>query len=334
MELFDLSQISVQDMLLVKAITNHGSISQAAQIIGVSQPTASYRLNKLRQIFSDPIFVSAKRKMSPTVKGQRIIKTFLVQIESLEKLAVPEIFDPASTERSFTIVAKGFQYSAMVAIVPKLFFKETRRAKLFIEQEKDDLPASLRHHDAIDFLALPFESKGDSGIRRFVSPALQVRVYYDGNVRKPPNTIKAFSESRFVVLSSLKSQPGFIDQILGENGYPPRNIVGYAPTSASIAGFIGGTDLIYIGSSFTSALGGENLFNAGVPFYTPPIRHEIRWSISKENETGHTWLQNLLVNAMMTAFDPQFQIDQAEKFVLLSEFEQLEQANGPASQPN
>jgi len=136
MELFDFNQISVQDMLLVKAIAEHGSISQAALASGVSQPTASYRLNKLREIFSDPIFVSINRRMSPTTKGHRIIETFLVQIDLITKLAAPEIFDPKTTERSFTIIAKGVQFSAMVAMLPKLFFAQTRRAKLFTEQEK------------------------------------------------------------------------------------------------------------------------------------------------------------------------------------------------------
>jgi len=155
-------------------------------------------------------------------------------------------------------------------------------------------------------------------------------VYYDANIRKPTNTVKAFSECRFVMLKSLKSSPSFVDNALRNQGLSPRNIVGYAPTSASIAGFIGGTDLVYVGSSFTSALGGDTLSSTEILFDSPSIRHEIRWRISKETETGHAWLRNLLIKLMVAAFEPGFQLDPAEKFVLLSEFEQLKNVNGPA----
>ncbi|MCF6306071.1 MAG: LysR family transcriptional regulator [Rhodobacteraceae bacterium] len=316
-------------MLLVKAIAEFGSISQAAQVIGVSQPTASYRLNKLREIFADPVFTRVNRKMAPTVKGQRIIETFLIQIGMLTKLAAPEVFDPKTTERSFTIIAKGFQFSAMMVMLPKQFFKETRWAKLLIEQDKEDMPIGYQRDDAADFLALPYESQGGEGIRRFVSPALQVMLYYDADIRKPPETIKAFSECRFVMLKSLKSLPSFVDDFLRQNGYPARKVVGYAPTSASVAGFIGGTDLVYVGSSFTSTLGDNSLSSAEIPFEMAPIRHEIRWEISKENEPGHAWLRNLLINGMKDAFEPDFQIDPSEEFVLLSGFEQLKNRHRP-----
>lgn len=91
--------------------------------------------------------------------------------------------------------------------------------------------------------------------------------------------------------------------------------------------FIAGTDLVYVGSSFILILGDKNLSRAENPFDVPSIRHEIRWNISKENEAGHTWLRSLIIDSIMEAFKPDFQLDPTEKFVVLSDFEQLKDKN-------
>lgn len=334
MELFDFSQISVQDMLLVKAIAEHGSISQAAQVVGVSQPTASYRLNKLREIFADQIFTSVNRQMSPTIKGLRIVETFRTQIDHFSRLAAPEIFDPKTTKRSFTIIAKGFQFSALGALLPKVFFKETRFAKLFIEQGHGLMSINQQLSDRVDFLAQPYESQGAAGIRRLVSPALQMMIYFDADVRKAPKTMQDISECRFVMLNSLVSLPSIVDKLLLKNGFSARNIVAIAPTSTAIAEFIKGTDLVFIGSSFSSAIGDSALSHAEFPMKIPPIRHEIRWSISKEAEAGHAWLRNMLMSLKRADFKPSFQIDPGEQFIMLSEFEQIRSNIGPSTTLN
>jgi len=323
MDLFNLNQISVQDMLLVKAISETTSVSRAALTMGISQPTASYRLNKLRDIFSDQIFVSINRKMMPTPKGFQIVKTMTGQVDNFVRLISTEDFDPLRTRREFIILARGFQISALLKMVPPVFFRETRLAKLFIEAEKDVATTNRDLLERADFFATPFEHQGAKGIRRLVSPAVKVMLYYDPGIRNAPETIEEFANRRFVLLESLKNTRSFVDEHLQANGFGARNIVSYAPTSGSISGFIGGTDLVYVGTSYNTTEGFNNLSIANLPFEVPSIRHEIRWSIAKENDKGHRWLRQIITESSRQALKPAYRIDPTEDFFILSEFEKI-----------
>lgn len=324
MDLFNLMQISVQDMMLVQAISKKGSVSEAAKTVRVSQPTASYRLNKLREIFSDGIFFSANRQMHPTPKGTQIIEAFEKQLANLQLLGTDQAFDPANTSRTFRIITQGFQNPALLSKVPDFFFGQTSNAKLFIEPPETDRPVNLQLSDSADFITCPFESIGARGIRRFVSPKLNVGVYYDSTMRDPPKTVDAYLDARFVALNSTKATPSIVNKALTARSTKERKIVGYAPTVETLAKFIEGTDLVFVGAAFPVDSATSSIAVADVPFEMEPVRHEVRWSISRESDDGHTWLRNLIMKVAYDNLFPSFHVDTAEEFVVLSEFESLD----------
>lgn len=80
------------------------SVTQAAELLGQSQPTVSIWLSKLRQRLGDPLFVRTPAGMLPTPRAQALIGPVRGALEALQRLSTRDApFDPARAERSFRI---------------------------------------------------------------------------------------------------------------------------------------------------------------------------------------------------------------------------------------
>lgn len=323
MDIFDISKLSLKDMLLVEAIADTGSVSQAAELTRMTQPAASYHLGKLREVFKDPIFVNIDRRLQPTKFGHRMINLFRMQIHSVGSLIEPETFDAKQTNRKFSILTFGSFTPTFMMAVPNAFFKKTKHAKLFFEPAKNETSINQQLSQSADFFSWTFQPEGAAGIRRLVSPELKVMIHYDPAQRDAPKTIEELIDCRSVMLGSKIPRHGIVDTILIERGHKARIPSCIAPTVESIARLLEGTDLIYCGSSLFPTNGLQKLASAELPFETIGLRHELRWSISKEDDPGHRWLRNLITQISEEFAEPSKRKYPQESFKVLSEYETL-----------
>jgi DNA-binding transcriptional LysR family regulator len=78
---------SIEDMQLVIAAAEGGSLSQAARSMGTTQPTASWRLERIESGLGTELFVRSKRGVHPTRTGRLLIaraRQMLSQWEGLD----------------------------------------------------------------------------------------------------------------------------------------------------------------------------------------------------------------------------------------------------------
>lgn len=81
-------------------------VSDAAQIMGLTQPAMSNALKRLRQHCNDPLFVRMGQEMVPTDLANAMAGPFHDAIKSIEQgLARSMPFDPSSSEHTFRILS-------------------------------------------------------------------------------------------------------------------------------------------------------------------------------------------------------------------------------------
>lgn len=86
------------------AVHATGSVSRAAERLGVSQPTVSHALRRLRALHGDALFIRTQGGMAPTAKAQRLAKAVEHALTSLEvALRETETYDPARSDRTFRL---------------------------------------------------------------------------------------------------------------------------------------------------------------------------------------------------------------------------------------
>jgi DNA-binding transcriptional LysR family regulator len=95
---FDLNLLPV-----LVAIHEHGSVTAAAQHLGMSQPSVSTALAKLRHRYGDPLFHRAGHGMKATPRLRKLIQPLREALTRMdETFASESAFVPATTQRTFT----------------------------------------------------------------------------------------------------------------------------------------------------------------------------------------------------------------------------------------
>lgn len=86
-----------------KAIYKHGSINGAAEVLGITQSAVSKHLQKLRDWFSDDLFIRTSNGMEPTTKAVTLIVRVEHILQEVALLSEDKQFDPATLSGTFTI---------------------------------------------------------------------------------------------------------------------------------------------------------------------------------------------------------------------------------------
>src|ERR1700757_337343 len=94
----DLNLLRVFDAL----IEEH-SVTRAGERLGLSQSAISHALNRLRYVLNDELFVRMPDGMRPTTRAAEIAPRLREGLLQLQLALGPTEFDPARTERGFTI---------------------------------------------------------------------------------------------------------------------------------------------------------------------------------------------------------------------------------------
>ena len=110
----NIRKVDINLLVAFDALYDLKHVSRAAERLSLTQPTVSGMLNRLRDIFNDPLFVRTQYGVLPTPKADSLsedVKTALAHIENLLK---PGDFDPQASELSVSISANDYMKQALL----------------------------------------------------------------------------------------------------------------------------------------------------------------------------------------------------------------------------
>ncbi|MFO7306143.1 MAG: LysR family transcriptional regulator [Gammaproteobacteria bacterium] len=100
----NLRDVDLNLLVVFDALLRTGSVTRAAQVLGMSQPATSFALSKLRKIFGDPLFVRTGTGICPTPYAERLAAPLDRILDSIRfDLLRQQDFDPATAQRSITL---------------------------------------------------------------------------------------------------------------------------------------------------------------------------------------------------------------------------------------
>lgn len=87
---------------LFEAVYRLGSVSRAADALGLSQPAASQGLTRLRLALGDALFVRTSGRMRPTLRAERLASTIQPAIAAIQEALQDEnSFEPSRSTMTF-----------------------------------------------------------------------------------------------------------------------------------------------------------------------------------------------------------------------------------------
>jgi DNA-binding transcriptional LysR family regulator len=115
----DAQGIDLKLLRLLDALHANQSVTRTAERLGLSQPTISIGLARLRKMLDDPLFVRTPEGMQATPRTQALMPAVRQVLDGMDLLAsVTAQFDAASSERRFRIFMTDASH---VTLMPRLF---------------------------------------------------------------------------------------------------------------------------------------------------------------------------------------------------------------------
>lgn len=287
-------------LIVFEAVYSSGNISQAAKSLGMSQPTISNALGRLRDTLDDQLFVREGRGVKPTPKAVTMIGPIREALQMIEGgVSGEDGFDPTKSQRHFRLVAMD---SIEAFIAPHLIRLVQDYQSITIE----NLPiistsmADGLHDGLLDVVLASFlnESK-DCTCLPLLTPSLSMVA------RKGHPKIKGqFTQTHFETLSQIALVPKLRALSRLEEGLRAQNIsrhIVYSVTKFwAFPHIIATTDLVGI---LPTAFAHETaktypLAIYPLPFEYPPEKLYMTWKTSRTNDPGHQWLREQIALAL------------------------------------
>lgn len=114
----NIRDIDLNLLVVFDAVLDQGSVVAAARQLGVSQPTVSNALRRLRVTLDDTLFVRGQGGMQPTPLAQELAPSIRGALSTLERsLRTGTDFDPKKSRRTFVIAMSDV---AEITLLPRV----------------------------------------------------------------------------------------------------------------------------------------------------------------------------------------------------------------------
>jgi DNA-binding transcriptional LysR family regulator len=118
MKILDTDLPQLADLRVVLELIERGTVTKAAESLGVTQSALSYQLERMRQRFGDPLFVRVGNRMAATPFALRVAEPASRVLRIIEtEIGGIKVFDPLLTKREFRI---GLNELGALTLLPRL----------------------------------------------------------------------------------------------------------------------------------------------------------------------------------------------------------------------
>lgn len=289
MSKFDHLDLDGHLLKLLLAVVETGSITAAAQRLGVTQSAVSHLLDKLRAITGDPLFVKSGRGIVATAHALALAGQARELLSTLERFASRSEFDPAQWQATVTIAANDLQRDVLLPpLMARLRAQAPGVVLRVIPSNIPSLDMLRQEHCQLALSPRPPEGGDILQKRLFDTP---YRVFYDPAVRSAPLTPEDYLAAEHVTVVYDPPRPLDLDEWLSRQGVVRRFRV-LVPGFAGLAPFINGTPLLTTAPALLAHHLLRDLAHSAVPLPCPPLPMYLIWHLRHQHSPAHRWLRS------------------------------------------
>ena len=294
----DLQTLDLNLLRVFDAVARERHVTRAAERLHLSQPAVSNALNRLRAALGDELFLRKPGGVEPTALAASLQGPVAELLDRLRQtLATHAPFDPAASDRVFTLALSEYAESVLIPPLLELAAREAPRVIL-----------AVRHADRTN--ALDLLEAGEAEMAAAVlpePPALytRLRLLPEGflTLMRPGHplaegdlTLERFASFPHLLHSPNGSRDGALDGPMREAGHP-RRIGAVVAHLGAVPAILARTDMVMTLSARLAC----RLHEAhGLAVRTPPvtIRHtrlSLVFHRRFDADPGHAWLRRAIL---------------------------------------
>lgn len=273
---------------LLVAVIEEGSITRAAQRLGVTQSAVSHLLDKLRAIAHDPLFVKSGRGVVPTAHAQALADRARAMLDDMLAFSTAANVDPASFDGVFTIAANDLQRDLLL---PAFLRHVRRQAPGFaLRVIASGVPSAEMLREQRCQLVITPRPPGATDIMQKRLYEDRYRIFYDADERPAPATMDEYEAAEHVTVLYEPHRHLDIDVSILARGIR-RRIVAEVPGFAGVGPFLRHSAALATLPELLSAHLLKGFATAAPPFDCPPMPMFMVWHLRHQADPMHRWLR-------------------------------------------
>lgn len=302
-----LSNLDLNLLVALRELIRERNVTRASERLGVTQPAASAALSRLRRHFGDELLVRGKGGYVLTPLATQLAEQVDAVCAAAERVfATSTQFDPATSQREFTLLMADYTIAVMGARLSRMVYSEAPRASLHVRLVRESL--ALEYAETIQLI----DGIVTPPVSRFQLPNIRsaelfrdrwVCVVSNENRELDGDTLCIDDLARLSWVAPYHQGQGHpsaapITRQLTLLGIRPRVAV-RVESYLAVPYFVVGTDRIALmqerlAKEYADALGLRVLECPGEP---EPIVEALWWHEHYEDDTAHAWLRRLVLDA-------------------------------------
>ena len=276
---------------LLLTVHEEGSITRAAQRLGLTQSAVSHGLDRLRAIVGDPLFVKSGRGIVATDQGGQLARRARTLLEDLRAFSLAAGFEPARLATQFTVAANDLQRDLLLPAWLRRLRAEAPQVSLRVIPSGAPGAELLREGEC-DLVITPRPPvAGDILQKRLFAD--RYAVFYDPACRAAPSTRAAYLAAEHVTVLYEPRRALDVDRWLADQGVA-RRFVATVPGLAALAALLRGGDWVATAPSLMGRGALQGLAQVPVPLKTPEMPMYAVWHQRHQHDPVHRWLREHL----------------------------------------
>ncbi|MEW6997020.1 LysR family transcriptional regulator [Colwelliaceae bacterium BS250] len=302
-----LTRIDLNLLIALSVLINEKSVSKAADALYVTQPAMSKTLNRLRELFDDPLFHRTSSGLVPNAKALELEQKLPSILNQVNGLLLPKRFEPETCEQTFTIsVPSVLCHSILLPFVLKVNKVAPNICIVDSPSEADPFPSLEQgRYDFAIHVTKPKSSQFGCTSLGLLKPNIFARKSHPLVKTKRTNSLDDLRDFSFVDYQvSLEEKKGFenpADRILRLFKFRP-NVVCKSSHLSMITALLENSDCLLIAPSFmTNSIDFSNKFSSVYEFDTTKdqmLELLLLESPIVKNSDAEQWIKNELIKSI------------------------------------
>lgn len=279
-------------LTLFVTVMETGSVTAAAERLGITQSAVSHQLDRLRTIFKDPLFIRSGRGITPTRRAEQLEDEARALLLQLQQVVRPAQFDPHGAVLNYRIGANDFQRDIVLAPLYRTVSQKVGEFNLTILPAEKPTAEVLRNGE-VDLIISPMvPDHADLMMRRLYQD--RSVCFYDPDQREAPRSVEDFDRARYISLTFLQGQA--VTRQLETNRFDLDSRVSLRVANFSgLATFLKGTELLAVAPSLLSQTALQGFASAPFPYASESLTMYLIWHQKDHQSPEHRWLREQIV---------------------------------------
>ncbi len=285
------SKVSLRDLNILVSLVEAGRIGPVANKFSMSTSAVSYAVERLRVALDDTLLVRTSHGFRPTEFGRQYAeraKAFLAEMDSLQE---QRGFDPAKSERSFTIMATDYELGGFLGEVAQRLLTQGPNLSLRIIETRPTVQLERLFEDIdIIFAPLPLSRAGVSQ-----TPLLRddYVTFYDSSARAAPDTLEAYCAAAHGVVVDDGTPYSNVDKALAHFGRK-RHVQLSVPSFSALSRMMRGTEMVTTLPAKLCTGDFAGFAQCAPPVTLEPLEVFMTYAQLREGDGGFNWLHDMI----------------------------------------